>query len=217
MASGETPALDRLERILARYMSPITARSVVRLALKRAGGSPQQLQASGVSQSLVDALVSSSRLYLRDASSAAQLASELVAGERSSQATIERHAVDVRLESDIITARGLARQLADQIGFQHTDQIKISTVVSELARNVYRYAGGGRIELSAIGGPSARIEILVEDEGPGITNLDEIMAGTYVSKTGLGRGLIGCRALMDELEVDTRAGGGTRIRAKKAL
>lgn len=216
MAPSETAGLERLERILARYMSPITARSVVRLALKRAGISPAELQAAGVSPLLVEALVSSSRLYLREGSSTAQLASELAGGSTAPPVN-ERHSVDVQTESDIVTARGLARQLADQLGFKHNDQIKIGTVVSELARNIYRYAGGGRIELSAVGGANARIEIVAEDEGPGIPNLDEIMSGRYVSKTGLGRGLIGCRALMDELEVDSRAGRGTRIRAKKAL
>ena len=216
MVTHEPIVPEELERILARYMSPITARSVAALALKRAGTSERDLRHAGMSPELLDTIVAGTALYVRDPQKKAALTADLGSMAPAAQRTIE-HTVEVTAESGIAIARGLARELADQIGFRDADQIKIGTVVSELARNIYRYAGRGRIQLVARTRPRARIEIIASDKGPGISNLDEILSGAYVSKTGLGRGLIGCRAIMDELSVDTRPGEGTRIYASKAV
>jgi serine/threonine-protein kinase RsbT len=61
------------------------------------------------------------------------------------------------------------------------------------------------------------LEITASDHGPGITNLDQILAGRYVSKTGMGMGLSGCRNLVDEFDVQTTAGAGTTVTLRKYL
>ena len=110
-------------------------------------------------------------------------------------------------------ARAQAKTAAQALGFAHTQQIKVSTAVSELARNVYRYAGGGTLRIEALRGPKPAIVIHSEDNGPGIPNLQQILAGQYTSKTGMGLGILGCKRLMDEFEISSGAGRGTRVRA----
>jgi anti-sigma regulatory factor (Ser/Thr protein kinase) len=90
-------------------------------------------------------------------------------------------------EQDIVAARQRARQIAGLLGFDHTDQARLATAVSEIARNAYQYAGGGRVIFELEGQRSPQLfTIRVADAGPGIAQLDEILGGRYQSKTGLG-------------------------------
>ncbi|MFZ5445668.1 MAG: ATP-binding protein [Myxococcota bacterium] len=104
--------------------------------------------------------------------------------------------------------------------FGVTDCVRLATAASELARNIYMYAKEGDVTLRLAEEATAWLfEITAVDQGPGIPHLDVIFSGTYRSRTGLGRGLIGTRALLDDLTVATAPGKGTRIvgfrRAKK--
>src|SRR4051812_7991655 len=105
-------------------------------------------------------------------------------------------AVLVREEHDVVTARQRARQLASLIGFGHQDQVRIATVVSEIARNAYQYARGGRVEFALVlsSTPQA-LAVTVVDNGPGIEDLDAILGGRRQSRTGMGMGLTGSRRL----------------------
>lgn len=123
--------------------------------------------------------------------------------------------IDLKTEDDIVIARGSARELCGTLGFPVSDQYKVATAVSELVRNVVQYAGKGRMKLRVFRGGRSGIEVVVEDNGPGIPNLDEILAGRYSSTRGLGKGLRGTRELMDEFDVKTRPGIGTRITIRK--
>jgi serine/threonine-protein kinase RsbT len=97
-----------------------------------------------------------------------------------------------------------------------TLRTKIVTAVSELARNQFAYARGtGQITLRPLTLPRAGIEIDAKDEGPGIANLDEIMAGRYKSPRGMGVGLRGTKALMDEFTIMASVGAGTHVVARK--
>lgn len=124
-------------------------------------------------------------------------------------------ALAIATEHDAIAARRAAKALADEVGFKGPDGVKIATVVSELARNVIRYAGKGLVELTALEQPRSGIEIVVTDEGPGIADLDLILSGAYKSRTGMGLGIVGSKRLVDELEIETAPGKGTRIVARK--
>src|ERR1044071_3265880 len=106
--------------------------------------------------------------------------------------------VDLRHGEGVVTARQRARDVAELLGFDRLEQTRIATAVSELARNAWRYAGGGEVRLSCT---PRMLQVEVIDEGPGIPNLDVILAGAYTSTTGLGRGLVGVRLLMDEFEI----------------
>lgn len=126
--------------------------------------------------------------------------------------------VYVRREADIVKVRERVRRLAREMGFDSTTQIKITTAVSEITRNIYEYAKAGAITL-AVAERGADIGLLVtaRDDGPGIdeTTLRAIMRGTYRSSSGLGVGLSGTRKLMDEFDIKTAQGEGTRVAVVK--
>ena len=131
----------------------------------------------------------------------------------------------VRREADIVKVRERVRRLAREMRFDTTTQIKITTAVSELTRNIYEYAGSGAIMLAVAfrGGESSPaatgLQITARDEGPGIdeASLRAIMRGQYSSPSGLGVGLTGTRRLMDEFEIESGEGKGTRVSVIKWL
>ncbi|MBC7930513.1 MAG: ATP-binding protein [Rubrivivax sp.] len=127
----------------------------------------------------------------------------------------------IRREADIVKVRERVRRLAREMGFDATTQIKITTAVSELTRNIYEYARAGAITLSlAQRGPaSTGLHITARDDGPGIdeARLRSIVRGTYRSASGLGVGLIGTRRLMDEFDIQSKPGEGTRVTVVKWL
>ena len=126
--------------------------------------------------------------------------------------------VDLRYEEDVVTVRQRARQVAARLGFATQDQTEIATAVSEVVRNAFRYAGGGQVAflLRLDQTPQAMI-VRTIDTGPGIGHLDRVMGGQYVSKTGLGLGLLGAKRLCDEFDVDTAPGRGTTVTLVKHL
>ena len=129
----------------------------------------------------------------------------------------------VRREADIVKVRERVRRLAREMRFDTTTQIKITTAVSELTRNIYEYAQSGAITLAVAfrtdGSQAAGLQITARDEGPGIDEADlrAIMRGQYNSTSGLGVGLTGTRRLMDEFEIESAAGAGTRVTIIKWL
>jgi signal transduction histidine kinase len=127
----------------------------------------------------------------------------------------------IQHEDDIVTVRQRVRRLAERLGFEIQDQTRIATAVSEIARNAYGYAGGGRIEygLDQLDRDKGEqfLVIRVCDKGPGIAELDAILEGRFRSTTGLGIGITGSRRLMDRFEVDTMAGNGTVVTFGKRL
>jgi signal transduction histidine kinase len=122
--------------------------------------------------------------------------------------------VYVRREGDIVKVRERVRRLAREIGFDSTTQIKITTAVSEVTRNIYEYAKSGAIMLAlAERGLDFGLLVTARDDGPGIdeATLRSIMRGAYQSSSGLGVGLSGTRKLMDEFDIQTKTGEGTRV------
>jgi len=121
----------------------------------------------------------------------------------------------LRYEQDVVSARSRGRQLAELLGFATQDQTRVATAVSELARNALMYAGGGHVEYGVEVG-NRRLMVRVSDQGSGIAGLDEILAGQYVSRTGMGAGLRGTRRLMDHFHITTGP-TGTRVSVAKQL
>ena len=118
--------------------------------------------------------------------------------------------VQIRYEQDVVLARRRARQIAQALKFPPQDQVRIATALSELVRNVFQYTPGGQIEFALDSGLLPRLVITVSDRGPGIARLDDILAGDYVSKTGMGVGLAGARRLVDAFTIQSGK-DGTRI------
>ena len=129
--------------------------------------------------------------------------------------------VVITQESDIVLARQSARQFAIDAGFAAMDQSRITTAVSELARNVVRYAtdGRGEVRLRHVEGTGgeAGIEIVVSDGGPGIRDVQQAMQQGFSSGKGLGLGLGGTKRLMDDMEIDSAPGKGTTVTIRKWL
>jgi len=130
----------------------------------------------------------------------------------ASQAILE---IVIRTEFDVIASRLRARQIAAACGFGTLDQARIGTVVSELARNIFNYAGSGSVQFSVAGTDLAQhLQIDLVDQGPGIADLDTILAGLYRSRTGMGLGILSARRLMDRCDITTGT-QGTRISIAK--
>ena len=124
---------------------------------------------------------------------------------------------DIRTESDVVFVRQRARQLAALLAFDAHEQTRIATAVSEIVRNAFLYALGGRAQFSLEGDAPGHFIIRISDRGQGISNLPAILAGDYTSETGMGRGLLGARNLMDTFAAETVAGFGTTVKLGKVL
>ena len=120
-------------------------------------------------------------------------------------------------EADVVACRQRARDIGRGLALTPTDQVRVATAVSEIARNALVYAREGRCEVSVEPGPPARVWFDISDRGPGIPHLDDIRAGRHRSSRGLGIGLLGSGNLVDAFEIITEPGRGTRVRLGKDL
>jgi serine/threonine-protein kinase RsbT len=119
-------------------------------------------------------------------------------------------------EWDIVAARQLGRNIAKELGFGTVDQARITTAISELARNIYLYAGIGQICIEKLfQGGKVGLQILATDNGPGISDIRQVMEDGYSTSGGLGAGLPGVKRLMDEFFIQSSPGKGTEIKATK--
>ncbi len=126
--------------------------------------------------------------------------------------------VRLQYEHDVVAARQRAKQIAELLGFDSQQQTRLATAVSEIARNAFAYAGGGKVEFSVEGATSPQLFLIrISDKGPGIPMLDQILEGSYRSKTGMGLGMVGAQRLMDRFTVSTRLGAGTVVSLSKIL
>lgn len=129
---------------------------------------------------------------------------------------MEDKKISVEEELDIVTARRAGRELSRSLGFNIVDQTRITTAISELARNIVLYAGCGTVTLRKINNPPG-IEIIAQDYGHGIPNVEQAMKDGFSTSNGLGAGLPGVRRLMDDFELKTDPGKGTVVRIVKWL
>ena len=126
--------------------------------------------------------------------------------------------IPIESEQDIIIARTTIRNVAKTLNFSLTDVTRIVTSVSELTRNVVQYAGRGIMNWQVNEtNNNLNLEVLVEDEGPGIQNIEQTLIEGYSTSGGLGLGLIGTKRLMDEMEIQSEMGKGTKVRIIKWL
>lgn len=124
--------------------------------------------------------------------------------------------VNIHKEWDIVGARQLGREMAKDIGFGTVDQARIATAVSELARNIYLYADRGQICFEHVDTKSQKgLLITAVDVGPGIDDISHVMQDGYTTSGGLGAGLPGVRRLMDDFDIQSTVGEGTKIKAIK--
>jgi serine/threonine-protein kinase RsbT len=118
---------------------------------------------------------------------------------------------------DVAKARREGMTIAEQLGFNKPDATKIAVVISELGRNILLYAGTGSITVIAQTGRDKYIKIIAKDNGPGIPDIDLVLAGGHTTSNGMGLGVSGSKRLMDEFQITSEVGKGTLIQAVKRL
>jgi serine/threonine-protein kinase RsbT len=120
--------------------------------------------------------------------------------------------VPVQTSNDIVMVRQAVRQWAIEQGLGLVDQTKIVTAASELARNTLLYGHGGTVRLQAVqDGARKGVRLTFEDQGPGIANLELALTDGYTTGNGMGLGLSGSRRLVNEFDIWSRVGEGTRV------
>ena len=122
----------------------------------------------------------------------------------------------IAVDEDVVRVRQLVRAVAVAANLSLVDQTKLVTAASELARNALMYGGGGRAEVATVtNGRRTGVRVTFTDDGPGIADLELALTDGYTTGTGLGLGLSGARRLVDEFEIETKVGEGTRVVATK--
>jgi len=126
---------------------------------------------------------------------------------------LESRTIVLEQAHDIAVARNEVRQLAAVLGFSLIDQTRLATVASELARNVVKYAGRGRLIAQPTSSPDGRqaLRLIFEDRGPGIPDIEAAMRDGFSTGRGLGKGLPGSKRLVDEFKIESEVGRGTRV------
>jgi serine/threonine-protein kinase RsbT len=120
--------------------------------------------------------------------------------------------IAIESDADVVTARQRARALAVGLDMPTTDQTLLATAISEIARNITAYATRGEVRLDVVQDGGRRgIRVVAVDEGPGIDDLEKALTDGYTTGGGLGLGLPGARRLVDEFDIQTAPGQGTRV------
>jgi serine/threonine-protein kinase RsbT len=123
--------------------------------------------------------------------------------------------VPVRTDADVVAARQAARALAERLGFPPTDLTLIATAVSEVVRNIVRFADSGEVVVELVEQPRRGIRVVARDTGPGIRDVEQALRDGYSTYQGLGLGLPGARRLMDEFAIVSEVGRGTTVTMTK--
>jgi serine/threonine-protein kinase RsbT len=200
---------EGLDAILGPHISPIMLASMKRralssLGLERAELAPQHLPA------LRHQLEAGIRLFV-SFEAQAQVLADLDAFTAEHAPAADPVVVPIRTEADVSLARSRARTLAQRLGGGEFAIQRAATAASELARNILSYAGEGHVELCPRP-ESDTLALRAEDSGPGIADLESVLAGRYRSRTGLGLGLRGVKRLARHFHVLTGP-TGTRVEA----
>lgn len=209
--------------VLNEYVGTIVARSIVNGAANACGIDPGSISPSEI-PCYLRALDNGVQAFVMEPTRQRECSARLRALLESSGFAASHapglmtcQVIDINQEIDIVTARNHTRSMCERLGFGASEQIKIATVVSELARNIVLYVGRGRIELEAVNVPRRGVEIRAIDQGGGIQDIDQVLSGKYRSKTGMGVGLLGTKRLMDEFAIDTNPLSGTKLVVRKYL
>ena len=123
--------------------------------------------------------------------------------------------IGIAKETDVYVAINESGKIAVAIGFDHSMVLKIKTAVSELTRNILKYAQRGSVSFTTLTSPKKGIEIFVRDSGPGITDIETALTDNYSTGGTLGLGLPGVKRMMDYFDIDTQHNKGTRITVRK--
>jgi len=202
-----------IEPLMTASIGAIAARGLFRTLPGTVGAAPGSLDVVEVRELLAQ-LEASGRLFCTpDKPLPLKLLRDAITGGASARPREQR--IPVRSDADVLAVQRATQSLTKGF-FGVTDCVRLATAVSELARNIYMYAKEGTVTLRLCDELASYVfEVFAVDAGPGISGLESILNGQYHSRTGLGRGIAGTRALLDDLVIDTGPGQGTRIHGLK--
>lgn len=125
---------------------------------------------------------------------------------------LRREQLPLKNSSDVVIARQKVRQVATELRFSLVDQTKLVTAASELARNALDHGGGGEMTLEVVNGLSKTgLKLIFEDSGPGIPDIQAALKDGYTTGSGMGLGLGGSKRLVNEFDIESEVGKGTKI------
>jgi serine/threonine-protein kinase RsbT len=197
--------LDDIRALLERFLSPLIARPMLQKALRERNLTAERFK-DGDAYKIYPLLQRGLSLFVAEHERERALGALEELCERN-QPGAEPCQIKIYSENDISVVRNEARRICEEVGAGSYTIQKVTTIVSELARNIVSYATSGTLEIVPITGQGRRIILRAADTGPGIPNLELVLSGRYRSKTGLGRGLLGTKRLADHFDVATGATG----------
>ena len=125
---------------------------------------------------------------------------------------VKSDTLSLRSEQDIVNVRQIVRKLSLESGFSLVEQTKMVTAASELARNTVTYGGGGSVLWELVTeGLRKGLRLSFVDSGPGIADIELALTDGWTSGKGMGLGLSGAKRLVNEFEIDSAPGRGTRV------
>ena len=124
---------------------------------------------------------------------------------------VDSETIPIASEPDMVTVRRRVREAASRTGLSLVDQTKLVTAASELARNTLIYGGGGTMQLETLNGARLGVRLTFVDQGPGIPDIELALRDGFTTGSGLGLGLSGSKRLVNEFEIDSKVGQGTRV------
>lgn len=209
-----------VSRVLLDYLSARDARTILAVI---EGGTPvraERLTPAHVPSILLAAEKALDRYQVDEARRRACLRRLRRLGEEAPapvapRGSNESFLVRVEQEDDIVRARLAAGDACRQLGFSDMRSTRVMTAVSELARNVFHYAGAGQIAITRFDEGSSGVEITARDQGPGIENVEVILSDGYRSPRGTAGGLKVIRLLMDSFQIESSPGAGTEVVVRK--
>ncbi|HEX6766151.1 MAG TPA: ATP-binding protein [Polyangiaceae bacterium] len=186
---------------MERYLSSAIVRSILQRSLRERHITPEQFR-RGDTYKIYPLLRKGIALFVseRDRERALEELTDLCDQTRPAPLPCE---IRITSENDISVVRNEARRVCEEAGAESYTIQKVTTIVSELARNIVSYANEGKVEIVPVNNGKRRIVVRASDRGRGIPNLDVVMSGHYQSKTGLGRGLVGTKRLADDFDIKT--------------
>jgi serine/threonine-protein kinase RsbT len=212
--------------VLSRYFSPPLASTLLNITLRREQLAASELGTAGANR-LADALERTLPSYLGEPEKRKACVAELRRVLASAEASAQRANgvgfqrcgdFPILREGDLHDLTETLRALLRDIGFSALDQTKFLTASSELVRNILQYARTGQVSVSRAtraANERAGLELVASDNGPGIADIGHVLSAQYRSKSGMGIGLKGARRLVDEFELDSQPGRGTRVTIRK--
>lgn len=126
-------------------------------------------------------------------------------------AVLSTENLPLQSEPDVVFVRRRVREVSAQLGFSLVDQTKVVTAASELARNTIIYGGGGMVQLESLNGPRTGLRLVFEDKGPGIPDIELALKNGYTTGSGMGLGLGGAKRLVNDFDIVSRVGEGTKV------